>query len=397
MRQLRPVLLLLLLVACSDKIDVTIEEPSAGWQAYGVETIPVTCRPARNISYVELLVDSVVAGLDSFPPYSFPWDVAQLREASVHTVQARATSGSREYLSPELSATIGYRSRLAVDGPGESLRVYRPDGARDTGFIPLAGGNPAYPRFRPGCRRVVFIAHRRLYEAEVPNGQAQLLDSVENGIYSCDASPVSDLVAFEGFPAASAHLFTLDGSSARVQLTHDRDFVLIDSSRFTCLANSNPVFSPDGSRLAYYRESRCLVPGDPHEGETRQDAFVMNRNGSNPVNLTSEVDNGYFSGFTWTFDGKWVLFREGMSATPDRVLAANMGGRAMTGLAVSPVAMVCSPADSVLAYIGTENEHRLHSVRLVWTGDTLYVSGSGSVLSEELFGSYIDWVGYSGQ
>jgi hypothetical protein len=397
MRQLRPVLLLLLLATCTEKVEVTINEPIAGWEAYGMETISVTCRPARNVSYVELLVDSVVVGLDSFLPYDFVWDVTPLREASVHKVQARATSGSREYLSPELLATVGYRSRLVLDGPGESLWVYRPDGARDAGFIPLAGANPAYPRFRPGCRQVVFVGHRKLYEAEVPYGQAQLLDSVENGIYSCDASPVSGLVAFEGFPAATAHLFTQDGSSARVQLTHDSDVVLIDSSRFTCIANSGPVFSPDGNKLAYYRESKCFVTGDPHEGETRQDAFVMNRDGSNPVNLTPDVDNGYFSGFTWTFDGKWVLFREGMNITPDRVLAVNMGGRTMTGLAVSPVAMACSPTDSTLAYVGTESERRLHSARLVWTNDTLYVSGSGSVLSDESFDTYIDWVDFSGQ
>ncbi len=395
MTQLRPVLLLLVFVACVEKVEVTINAPSSGWEIYGTETVLVTCHPARNVSYVELLVDSVVVGKDSFPLYQFAWDVTRLAEGNVHTVQARATSGSREYLSSELLATVGFRSRLVMAGLGESLWVYRPNGERDTGFIPLDGGNPTFPRFRFGCGSVVFLAHRRLYEAEVPHGEAQLFDSLENGIYSCDVSPVSDLVIFEGFPAATAHLFTKDGANPKVQLTHDSDFVLIDSSRFTCIANSNPVFSPDGNKLAYWRESKCLVLGDPHEGEIRQDAFVMNRNGTNLVNLTAGLDNGYFSGFTWTFDGKWVLFREGTSPTPDRVLAANTGGLVITGLAVSPVAMACSPDDSTLAYIGTDN--RLYSVQLVWTGDTLFVDGAGTVLSEKSFGSYIDWVDYSEQ
>jgi len=397
MRRLLPLLLLLLLGACSEKVEVTIGAPSSGWEVYGVDTVWVTCRPARNVHYVELLIDSVVVGADTYPDptCSFHWNVADLPEASVHRVQARAISGSREYLSQELLATVGYRSRLVTDGSGDSLWVYRPNGKRDTGFVPLADGNPVFPRFRPGCASVIFLSHHRLSEAEVPNGQAQLVDSVVNGVYSCDASPVSHSVVFEGYPAATAHLFYKDWFDPKVQLTRDSDFVIIDSSRFTCIANSNPVFSPDGLRIAYYRKSKCLVPGDPHEGETREDVFVMNRNGSNPVNLTGAVDDSYFSGFTWTFDGRWVLFRAGTGQIPDGVLAANMGGRVVTGLPVSPVAMACSPTDSTLAYIGTDTEHRLYSVKLGWTADTLYVDGAGIMLSGESFGSFIDWEKYS--
>jgi len=246
---------------------------------------------------------------------------------------------------------------------------------------------------------VVFIADRKLYEAPWANNQAESLDGVPNGIYSCDASPVSSLVAFEGYPAATAHLFIKDGTSAKVQLTHDSDFVIIDSSRFTCITNSTPVFSPDGTKLAYYRKSKCLVPSDPHENEYREDAFVMSSNGTNPVNLTAGVDNAYFSGFTWTFDGKWVLFRAGTGPTPDGVVAANMSGHAITGLTIGAVAMTCSPDDSTLAYVGLDLEHRLHTVKLVWTNDTIYVGGAGMPLGGDAYAqrSYIDWVKYSGQ
>ena len=399
MKQLHIVLSLLLLGACSEKVEVTINAPSPSWEVHGVDTISVTCHPVRNIYYVELLIDSGVAGVDTYPSPNtdFIWDVRSLPEASVHSVQARAVSGSHEYLSPMLSATVGYRSRLLLDGPDDSLLVYRPDGRRDTGFVPLAGGNPVSPRFVVGCESVVFLSQHKLYGIGVPGGPAQSVDSVENGIYSCDASPVSHAKVFEGYPAATAHLFYKDWFDPKVQLTHDSDFVLIDSSRFTCIANSNPVFSPDGLRIAYYRKSRCLVPGDPHEGETREDVFVIGHNGSNPVNLTAGVEDGYFSGFTWTFDGKWVLFREGMDPTPDRVLAANMSGRVVAGLPVSPVAMACSPHDSMLVYIGTEAERHLYAARLDWTEDTIYVSVPGSVLSGATFDRFLDWVEYSGE
>jgi hypothetical protein len=226
----------------------------------------------------------------------------------------------------------------------------------------------------------------------VPTDQAQLLDSVENGIYDCDASPVSELVAFDGFPAATAHLFVKDGTSLKVQLTHDSDFVMIDSSRFTCTSNIDPVFSPDGSKLAYRRGSQCLVPGDPHEGESRLNVFVMNRDGSNPINLTPGIAGEYFSGFTWTFDGRWVVFL-GSSKT----LAANLSGRVLA-IHVSqglPAAIACSPTDSSLIYIDNW-DHKLYSTRLVWTADTIYTSGE-DILTIETFGNYIDWVNYTGQ
>lgn len=392
---------MLLFAACTEKVEVTIQAPS-DWEVYGVDTIWVTCHPARNVNYVELLIDSVVAGVDTFPDptyYTYQWDVGQLREGGVHRVQARATSGSREYLSPELLATVGFRSRLIVDARDKTLSVYLPSGELDATLVPLEHVLPSYPRFRPGCHSVVFIADHGLYEAPLGSNQAVLLEKFQNGVYSCDASPVSDLVAFEGYPAATAHLFSKDGTNARVQLTHDSDFVIIDSSRFTCIANSTPVFSPDGSKLAYYRRSKCLVPGDPHENEYREDAFVMNSDGSNPVNLTAGVDNLYFSGFTWTFDGKWVLFRVGTAQTPDGVLAANMGGRKVTALAVVPVAMACSPTDSTLIYVGTDLEQRLYSARLVWTDDTLYVGGPGLSIGGDEYAQrrYIDWASYSRQ
>ncbi len=394
MKRQLPLLLLFLFGACTDEVEVTIVAPSSNWEVYGEDTIQVSLHPYRNVALLELLIDSVVAGADTYPgpTSSFVWNVAGLREAGVHRVQARATSGSREYLSAELTATVGYRSRLLLTGAGETLRIHHPDGRRDKLFVPMTGAGPVCPRFRPGCKSVVFLWNRKLYASLVPTGQAQPLDSVENGIFNCDASPVSNLVAFDGLPAATAHIFTKDGTNPRVQITHDSDFVIIDSSRFTCTSNLDPVFSPDGSKLVYRRDSRCLVPGDPHEGESRLNVFVMNRDGSSPLNLTPGLAGEYFSGFTWTFDGKWVLFL-GVS----RTLAANLSGQVLT-IHVSqglPPAMACSPTDSTLIYIDP-GDHRLRSTRLVWTADTIYTSGE-NVLTMETFGNCIDWVEYSGQ
>jgi hypothetical protein len=405
MRRLLPLLLLVLLGACSEKVVKVyitgLTGWAGGWDAYEVDTILVRCEPPDSVDCVELLIDRTVAGVDSYPDpfygYLFTWDVRQLPEASVHTLQARAFSGGRAYLSSETTKMVGYRSRLIDDATSRSFSVYLPNGELSFTFKPFEHPYLSYPSFGSRCSSIVFIADQKLYEGSVRYHEtADLLDSMENGIQSCDASPVSDLVAFEACPGATPHLFIKDGTNPRVQITHDGDVVLIDSSLFTCIENSNPVFSPDGSKLAYYRKSKCLVGGDPHENEYREDAFVMNCDGTNPVNLTAGVADGYFSGFTWTFDGKWVLFRGGRGQ--DRsVLAANMSGRVISGLGVCAEAMACSPADSTLAYVGIDYERRLYTAKLVWTDDTLYVDGAGILFVGDPYHGrcYIDWAVYT--
>jgi hypothetical protein len=402
-KRLLPILLLLLFGACTEKVDVTVSAGSWDnadnrWVVYGVDTIRTTCYPFGSVTFLEAMVDSAVIGVDTFPAYEsdFEWDVSGLPEGSLHWLQARATSGSREYLSPEVPVKVGFSTRLVTDGLYKALEVYRPDGTLEASFKPEPSAYPLCPRLRPGCHSVVFIANHKLYSVPLQSGQPSLLAEVPNGVYSCDASPVSDLVAFEGYPAANAHLFTVDGFGNNVQLTHDSDYVIIDSSRFTCIANSFPVFSPDGTRLACFRRSKCLVPGDPHENETREDAFVMNSNGTNPVNLTAGIGDAYFSGFTWTFDGRWVLFRAGTGPEPDGVFAANLSGRVMSGLPIGGVAMASSPGDSALVYVSLDKYRRLYSMKLAWADDTLYVAKAGIAVGgkDAASRSCVDWVKY---
>ena len=67
-------------LSCTEPIDVTFFTPGAGEVVCGIDTVPVDCHPACNVSFVELLVDSAVEGADSFPPFAFEWDVRALAE-----------------------------------------------------------------------------------------------------------------------------------------------------------------------------------------------------------------------------------------------------------------------------------------------------------------------------
>jgi TolB protein len=76
-----------------------------------------------------------------------------------------------------------------------------------------------------------------------------------------------------------------------------------DVKQFWKESYSSPIWSPDGTRLAF-----ILMRGYKEEFLSyRGDTFVMNADGSNLLDLTPEEDNNGFS-FTWSPDSQQIAF-----------------------------------------------------------------------------------------
>ena len=69
--------------------------------------------------------------------------------------------------------------------------------------------------------------------------------------------------------------------------------------------DTEPAWSPDGKRITFasYRDLKQI----PERGVIRGDIYVMNANGTNPINLTRSVDRAERVS-TWSPDGKQIAF-----------------------------------------------------------------------------------------
>ncbi len=96
--------------------------------------------------------------------------------------------------------------------------------------------------------------------------------------------------------------------------------------------DTSPLLSPDGSKIAYLRfEDRELSSQNMH-------LYVMDSDGSNPVDLTPDLDRGV-SNLQWSQDGNGVYFSyddQGKNHTGyvnlsgnRRVITANVGGQSL--------------------------------------------------------------------
>lgn len=177
--------------------------------------------------------------------------------------------------------------------------------------------NNEQPRWSPDGKQIVFISDRsgelRLYLMNADGSNQRRVGNTDDLDYLPDFSPKGDWLVFQSRPKRSG-------------LDHDIYIIRTDGTRRTRLTDqkanySSPRWSPDGKRILLVktdfippdviaempkmnREERIkVITNRNRSGEI----FVINRDGSNPKNLTN--NNIGEDRAEWSNDGKTIYFR----------------------------------------------------------------------------------------
>ena len=117
-------------VVAGDAVDTTaptvrITAPAAGSAVSGTVDVTVEASDATGVQAVDLVVDGVVAGRDTTPPYAFAWD-ASAAAAGTHTLVAKASDPAGNVGSSE-PVPVGVQgpARVVWSMAGSSLTNVR--------------------------------------------------------------------------------------------------------------------------------------------------------------------------------------------------------------------------------------------------------------------------------
>jgi TolB protein len=122
--------------------------------------------------------------------------------------------------------------------------------------------------------------------------------------------------------AAYRAAWSLDGKRIAFTLNHDIYAMNVDGSNFVDLTNSpanneRPSWSPDGTRIVFESSRSYLAPDPDIKSSFVTQLFVMNADGSNPVQLTHIGNLALPEGSAnltevtfpaWSPDGRYIAF-----------------------------------------------------------------------------------------
>ena len=200
-------------------------------------------------------------------------------------------------------------------GRGYDIYVMNADGTGVTNLT-RAAGSDRFPSYSPDGTEIVFMSTRdnngnfEIYTMKADGTSPKRLTFTANVEECCpDWSPDGSLIVFQTLRDGNFEIYTMnpDGSN-QTNLTRHPGY------------DGTPGFSPDGTKITW-RSTRM-----------GNNIWVMNRNGSSPVRLTS----GSFDRTpAFSPDGQKILFTSNRSGNND-VWTINANGSGLTNLSKAP-------------------------------------------------------------
>ena len=185
----------------------------------------------------------------------------------------------------------------------EEIFVIQADGS---GMRSITVGS--FPQWSPDGSTVVFIRRSDWYGTEMPALYAIEADGGDERRVTPEEVAVSDMSPFSWSPDGSRIAFTevlpQEGCNSRSDIAECWDeyvsVVAIEGSGVIRLAEgTDPVWSPDGSRIAFSRKARWSTDTRPEDG-----LFLMESDGTGVQKLAA----GRIAYVSWAPDGDRILF-----------------------------------------------------------------------------------------
>jgi Tol biopolymer transport system component len=300
-------------------------------QSTGVSSSPVVTSgpgPVLGLPHSTPLPEQVLVGSRNVEGSS---NLYQL-DAATGALGTQLTIGSPGTQFPILSPDRGSIIYLQTGGAGPTLRTMAVDGTGDRELftqLPPDCASILRPAWNPIDQHTLALTcvtasgTTLLYQVGVDGSGARVIDTGFPVVDDVTYSPDGATLAFWGSeaPGVEGTIFTIpaDSSGAAKQLV----------DRAPGSSDADPVFSPEGGRIAFRRVSIAA------DGKTTGQLIVVNTDGTNPVPLTdgTSIDQDPI----WSPDGQQIAFksnRRNAAGTGDSQLwVINVDGTGLKELA----------------------------------------------------------------